>query len=194
LVLFRIVVLASRVCRAVAEFFAGLTARQYISQPTVPAVPLRAEVVFGIVTMPIRPLMSGRMTACAVLLRGVRLVHPTVDLIIQFGIMLAIGVLMAIAFISISHLLAPKSTNPNKSLPYECGVVPKTDARAPFNVHYYLVAVLFVLFDLEAVFIYPWAVALSSLGTVALAEMFVFVVVLLVGFVYAWKKGVFEWE
>ena len=138
--------------------------------------------------------MSGHMTASEVPLRGACLVHPTADLIIQFGIMFAIGVLMAIAFIFISHLLAPRSTNPNKGLPYECGVVPKADARAPFNVHYYLVAVLFVLFDLEAVFIYPWAVSLRSLGTVALVEMFVFIAVLLVGFVYAWKKGVFEWE
>jgi NADH-quinone oxidoreductase subunit A len=122
------------------------------------------------------------------------LVHPTVDLFIQLGIMLAIGVVMAIAFISIAHLLAPRSANPNKGLAYECGVVPKSDARAPFNIHYYLVAVLFVLFDLEAMFIYPWAVSLRSLGTVALAEMFVFIVILLVGYVYAWKKGVFEWE
>lgn len=122
------------------------------------------------------------------------MVHPTLDLLIQFGIMLGVGVLMAIAFISISHLLAPRSTNPNKGLPYECGVLPKSDARAPFNVHYYLVAVLFVLFDLEAVFIYPWAVSLRSLGTAALGEMFFFIAVLLVGYLYAWKKGVFEWE
>jgi NADH-quinone oxidoreductase subunit A len=122
------------------------------------------------------------------------LVHPTLDLFIQFGIMLGVGVAMAIAFISISHLLAPRSSNPNKGLPYECGVVPKSDARAPFNVHYYLVAVLFVLFDLEAVFIYPWAVSLRSLGTAALGEMFFFIAVLLVGYLYAWKKGVFEWE
>jgi len=122
------------------------------------------------------------------------LVNPTIDLVIEFGIMLAIGAVMAIAFVSISHLLAPSSTNPNKSLPYECGVVPKSDARAPFNVHYYLVAVLFVLFDLEAVFIYPWAISLRALGTAALAEMFVFIAILLVGYIYAWKKGVFDWE
>ena len=122
------------------------------------------------------------------------MVHPTLDLFIQLGIMLGVGVAMAIAFISISHLLAPRSSNPNKGLPYECGVVPKSDARAPFNVHYYLVAVLFVLFDLEAVFIYPWAVSLRTLGTAALGEMFFFILVLLVGYLYAWKKGVFEWE
>ena len=82
--------------------------------------------------------------------------------------MFAIGAAMAVAFVTISHLLAPKSRNPNKDQPYECGVVPQADARAPLNVHYYLVAVLFVLFDLEAVFIYPWAVSLRALGTAAL--------------------------
>jgi len=122
------------------------------------------------------------------------LVNPTVDLILQMGVMLAIGVLMALAFVSISHLLSPKSRNPSKGLPYECGVIPEGDARAPFNIHYYLVAVLFVLFELEAVFVYPWAVSLRSLGTAALIEMFVFIAILLVGYVYAWRKGVFEWE
>ena len=122
------------------------------------------------------------------------MVNQTIDLVIQLAIMFAIGAAMAIAFVTISHFLAPGSKNPNKSLPYECGVVPKADARAPFSVHYYLVAVLFVLFDLEAVFIYPWAISLRTLGTAALGEMFVFIAVLLVGYVYAWKKGVFEWE
>jgi NADH-quinone oxidoreductase subunit A len=122
------------------------------------------------------------------------LVNPTVDLVIQFAIMFAIGTAMAVAFVAISHLLSPKSNNPNKAEPYECGVVPKADARAPFNVHYYVVAVLFVLFDLEAVFIYPWAVSLRDLGTAGLIEMFVFIAILLVGYFYAWLKGVFEWE
>ena len=122
------------------------------------------------------------------------MVNATIDVVIQFALMFAIGAAMAIAFVSISHLLSPKSINPSKCEPYECGVVPKSDARAPFNVHYYLVAVLFVLFDLEAVFIYPWAVSLRELGTPALIEMFVFIAILLVGYVYAWKKGVFEWE
>ncbi len=108
--------------------------------------------------------------------------------------MFAIGAVMAVAFVSISLLISPKSTNPNKAQPYECGVVPKGDARLSMNVHYYLVAVLFVLFDLEAVFVYPWAISLRSLGTPALFEMFVFMAILLVGYVYAWKKGVLEWE
>lgn len=122
------------------------------------------------------------------------MVGSTIDAIIQFGFMFAIGASMAIMFVTISHFLAPKSKNPNKIQPYECGVVPKGDARAPFNIHYYLVAVLFVLFDLEAVFIYPWAVSLRDLGTAALGEMFFFIAMLLVGYVYAWKKGVFDWE
>ena len=122
------------------------------------------------------------------------MVSPTIDLVIELALMLAIGAAMAVLFVFISHLLSPKSKNPNKDQAYECGVVPEADARAPLNVHYYLVAVLFVLFDLEAVFIYPWAISLRSLGTGALVEMFVFIAILLVGYVYAWKKGVFEWE
>jgi NADH-quinone oxidoreductase subunit A len=122
------------------------------------------------------------------------MVNETVDFIIQLALMFAIGAVMAVAFIAISHLLSPSSRNPNKNEPYECGVVPKADARAPFNVHYYIVAVLFVLFDLEAVFVYPWAISLRALGTAALVEMFVFIAILLVGFAYAWKQGVLEWE
>ncbi len=122
------------------------------------------------------------------------MVNETVDLVIQFALMFAIGAAMAIAFVAISHLLMPSSRNASKGEPYECGVAPKGDARAPLNVHYYLVAMLFVLFDLEAVFIYPWAVSLRDLGTAALVEMFVFIAILLVGYVYAWKRGVFEWE
>jgi NADH-quinone oxidoreductase subunit A len=122
------------------------------------------------------------------------LVNPTIDLVIQFAIMLAIGSAMAVAFVTISHFLSPTSKNPNKGIAYECGVEPVSDARAPFNVHYYVVAVLFVLFDLEAVFLYPWAINLRKLGTVALIDMFVFIAILLVGYFYAWKKGALEWE
>jgi NADH-quinone oxidoreductase subunit A len=121
-------------------------------------------------------------------------VNNTVDLVIQFGLMIVLAAGLFMAMLAIVHYLMPSSKNPNKGIPYECGVVPETEARLPYNVHYYLVAVLFVLFDLEAVFIYPWAVNLRTLGTGALVEMFVFIAILLVGFLYAWKKGVFEWE
>jgi len=121
-------------------------------------------------------------------------VNPTVDLFIQFFLMVVLAAGLFIAMLWIVHRLMPTSRNPNKGIPYECGVVPSTDARVPYNVHYYLVAVLFVLFDLEAVFMYPWAVALRTLGKVAFVDMIVFVVILLVGFIYVWRKGVLSWE
>ncbi len=122
------------------------------------------------------------------------MINPTVDVLIQLGLMLVVGAVVGVALITIAHLFAPGSTNPNKGLPYECGVVPLQDVRMPLNVHYYLVAVLFVLFDLEAVFMYPWAINLRRLGGLGLWEMLVFIAILLVGYVYAWRKGVLEWE
>ena len=122
------------------------------------------------------------------------MVNHTVDLVIQFGLMIVLAAGLFMAMLAIVHYLMPSSRNPNKGIPYECGVVPESDARIPYNVHYYLVAVLFVLFDLEAVFIYPWALTLRSLGLAGVGEMFVFVFILLVGYVYAWRKGVLSWE
>lgn len=122
------------------------------------------------------------------------MVNESVDLILQFGLMFLVGAVLAVFLVWVSHLFAPSSRNPNKGLPYECGVLPQGDARVPYNVHFYLVAVLFVLFDLEAVFMYPWALALREIGTLGLVEMLTFIVILLVGYVYAWKKGVLDWE
>lgn len=122
------------------------------------------------------------------------MINPSVDIVIQLGLMFAIGTILAVALMTVARFLAPTSKNPNKGLPYECGVLPEGDARLPYNVHFYLIAVLFVLFDLEAVFIYPWAVSLAGLGWLGLIEMFLFIFILLVGYFYAWKKGVFEWE
>ena len=127
------------------------------------------------------------------------MVNPAIDVVIQFALMFAIGAVMAVAFIAISHLLSPKSANPNKGEPYECGVVPKSDARMPFNVHYYLVAVLFVLFDLEAVFLVPWALvfrrhAAAGAGWFLLGEMLVFTGVILVGWLYLVRRGALDWD
>lgn len=122
------------------------------------------------------------------------MVSESVDLVIQFGLMFCVGAVLAVFLVGISHVFAPSSKNPNKGLPYECGVLPKGDARVPYNVHFYLVAVLFVLFDLEAVFMYPWALALREIGTLGFVEMLTFIVILLVGYIYAWKKGVLDWE
>lgn len=122
------------------------------------------------------------------------MVNPTIDFFIQFFLMVLLAAGLFVAMLWIVHRLMPTSRNPNKGIPYECGVKPSGDARVPYNVHYYLVAVLFVLFDLEAVFMYPWAVALRSLGVVAFVDMLVFIAILLVGFAYAWKKGALSWE
>jgi NADH-quinone oxidoreductase subunit A len=100
------------------------------------------------------------------------------------------------ALLGLPSLLAPRSTVPQpvKESPYECGVPLLAGARQRFSVKFYLVAILFVLFDIEAVFLIPWAVIYRSLGLPGLAEMFVFLGLLIVGFVYAWRRGGLDWE
>jgi len=106
--------------------------------------------------------------------------------------------LVAIAFaggtIGLSTLIVPRRRDKVKMSSYECGVDPVGDARARFSVKFYLVAVLFILFDIEAVFLYPWAVAFKSLGFYGLVEMLVFIGILLVGYLYLLKKRALEWE
>ena len=96
--------------------------------------------------------------------------------------------------IALSTIIVPRRPNPVKDAPYECGVEPVGDARARFSVKFYLVAVLFILFDIEAVFLYPWAVAFRQLGLYGLIEMALFIVVLLVGYLYVLKKRALDWE
>ncbi len=91
-------------------------------------------------------------------------------------------------------LLGPRRDNPAKNVPYETGMLPYGDARRRFPVQYYVVAVLFILFDVEVILMYPWAVALRQLGPFGLIEMGIFIVILLVGFTYAWKSGAFKWQ
>ena len=106
--------------------------------------------------------------------------------------------LVAIGFacftLIISQLVQSKKYNKVKLEPYECGIEPQTDARDRYSVRYYLIAMLFVIFDVETVFMFPWAVVFRSLGLVGLAEMAFFIALLLVGFAYVWKKGALEWE
>jgi NADH-quinone oxidoreductase subunit A len=106
--------------------------------------------------------------------------------------------LVAIAFsggtILISSLIVPRRSNRVKMSSYECGVDPVGSARQRFPIKFYLVAVLFVLFDIEAVFLYPWAVAFRQLGLYGLIEMVLFIVVLLVGYLYILKKKALEWD
>jgi len=106
--------------------------------------------------------------------------------------------LVAIAFgvvtISVGYLFRPSKPDPSKLSPYECGCPPVGDAREKFSVRFYIIAMLFVLFDLEAVFMYPWAISFDRLGVVGIVEMAIFIVILLVGYLYAWKKGALEWD
>ena len=96
--------------------------------------------------------------------------------------------------LTLGSLLSPSRPDPEKLSPYECGFEAFEDARMKFDVRYYLVAILFILFDLEIAFLFPWAVVLPDIGFFGFAAMMVFLAVLVVGFVYEWKKGALEWE
>ncbi len=101
---------------------------------------------------------------------------------------------MVVVILLISRWLGPHKPSPAKVMPYESGIVPETSARKRFEVRFTLVAMLFILFDIELVFFYPWAVSLRQLRLYGLAEMAAFVGVLLLGYFYVWKKGGFKWE
>ncbi|GAB4268362.1 MAG: NADH-quinone oxidoreductase subunit A [Deferrisomatales bacterium] len=94
----------------------------------------------------------------------------------------------------LSALLGPKRPNPDKLSVYECGMTVDPGARQPFDVKYYLVAMAFLVFDVEVVFLYPWAVKFKALGLFGFVEMMIFLFILLVGYAYIWKKGVLVWE
>jgi NADH-quinone oxidoreductase subunit A len=91
-------------------------------------------------------------------------------------------------------LLGPRHPDPEKRAPYECGFEAFEDTRMKFDVRYYLVAILFIIFDLEIAFLFPWAVSLDSIGGFGLIAMAIFLTVLVVGFIYEWKKGALEWD
>jgi NADH-quinone oxidoreductase subunit A len=97
-----------------------------------------------------------------------------------------------VATFTISALLQPKKGRTDLS-PYECGIEPSTAARERISIHYYIIAVLFVIFDVETIFLFPWAVKFGALGMFGLIEMLLFVVILVVGYIYAWRKGALEW-
>ena len=109
-------------------------------------------------------------------------------------LLLIIAVGMAVGFVFLSQALGPKRYERIKYSVYECGVDPFTSASVRVSVKFYLVALLFILFDLEAAFLYPWAVLFRDLGLFGFIEMAIFVGILLVGLVYAWKKGALDWQ
>ena len=109
-------------------------------------------------------------------------------------IFLAVAGALGVLLLSLGFLLGPSRPDAEKLSAYECGFEAFEDSRMKFDVRYYLVAILFIVFDLEIAFLFPWAVALDSVGVVALAAMGVFLLVLVVGFIYEWKKGALEWD
>jgi NADH-quinone oxidoreductase subunit A len=111
-------------------------------------------------------------------------------------ILIFIVVALLIGFVPrvLGMLLGPRRPDREKDSPYECGFEAFESARMKFDVRYYLVAILFIIFDLEIAFLFPWAVVLGDLGATGFFEMFVFLAILVVGFIYEWKKGALEWE
>jgi NADH-quinone oxidoreductase subunit A len=115
---------------------------------------------------------------------------------LYFPILLQAGVavVLAAALVSLSYLIGKRVRNPVKDLPYECGITPTGSARERFSVRFYLVGMLFILFDIEAVFLYPWAVIYRELKLFAFVEMLIFIVLILAGYFYIWKKGALDWS
>src|SRR4030081_901901 len=105
-----------------------------------------------------------------------------------------VGIGVGVAPMVLGKLLGPNNPDPEKLSPYECGFEAFEDARMKFDVRYYLVAILFILFDLEIAFLFPWAVALREIGPAGFWAMMIFLAILVVGFAYEWKKGALDWE
>jgi NADH-quinone oxidoreductase subunit A len=109
-------------------------------------------------------------------------------------VFLVLGALVGVGMLVASWILAPRNPYPDKTITYESGITPFTDAHQKFSIRYYIIAMLFLIFDIEAVFLYPWAVAFNHIGLYGFVEMLIFIAILVVGYVYAWKKGALEWE
>ena len=107
---------------------------------------------------------------------------------------LFIAIALSIGFIAINYLSAPNNPDPEKLSAYECGFEAFGDSRMEFDVRFYLVAILFIIFDLEIAFLFPWAISLGSLGALGFWSMMIFLAILTIGFIYEWKKGALEWE
>jgi NADH-quinone oxidoreductase subunit A len=113
---------------------------------------------------------------------------------VAIGLMIVLSTLVALIAIGLGTLFGPKKESAAKSMPYESGMNPYGEGTRRMPIRFYLIAVLFILFDIEVVFFLPWAIVFRQLGLFGLIEMVIFIVILLVGYVYAWKKGALEWE
>lgn len=121
-------------------------------------------------------------------------IDPAIAPYLPIAILIGLSTLAAALMVALGHLVGPRRPSSRKSSPYESGMAPIGPGTRRLPVRFYLVAVLFILFDIEVIFFLPWAVVFRDLGLFGLIEMFVFIGVLLVGYVYAWKKGALEWE
>lgn len=113
---------------------------------------------------------------------------------LPIAVLIIFSITLGFLVVALGHLFGPRRRTARKGQPYESGVIPYGPGQRRMPVHFYLIAVLFILFDIEIVFLLPWAVVLRKLGITGLIQMLVFILVLLVGLVYAWKKGALEWE
>ena len=109
-------------------------------------------------------------------------------------IFLFIAIGLSVGFIVLNFLLSPKNPDPEKLSAYECGFEAFSDSRMPFDVRFYLVAILFIIFDLEIAFLFPWAISLGKIGLLGFWSMMIFLIILTIGFIYEWKKGALDWD
>ena len=109
-------------------------------------------------------------------------------------IFLFIALFLSIGFIILNFLFSPKNHDPEKLSAYECGFEPFEDSRMKFDIRFYLVAILFIIFDLEIAFLFPWAISLGKIGLLGFCSMMIFLFILTIGFIYEWKKGALDWE
>jgi len=113
-----------------------------------------------------------------------------IPILVFFGVALVLGVVL----MSLGFLFGPRKPDTEKLSAYECGFEAFEDSRIKFDVRYYLVAIVFIVFDLEIAFLFPWAVSLDGIGLTGLVAMGIFLLILVIGFVYEWKKGALEWD
>ena len=109
-------------------------------------------------------------------------------------IFLFLALSLSVGFVLLNYLFSPKNPDPEKLSAYECGFEAITDSRMKFDVRFYLVAILFIIFDLEIAFLFPWAISLGNIGLLGFSSMMIFLFILTVGFIYEWKKGALDWE
>ena len=113
---------------------------------------------------------------------------------LALAVFLALSAAIGLLLLAAPFVIAPSNPDPEKLKPYECGFDPFDDARVPFDIQFYLVAILFIIFDLEVAFLFPWAASFSTIGIFGFVSMMIFLGVLTIGFIYEWKKGALEWQ